>query len=99
MTAAGAPASDPYAVASPRTAAGVFFSYPLEAGNRQGTANKIVWILAEPVYEPLNVVARPTEAIVPQLEWTVDPSGQYPSTLNVQAAGCWRFNLREASRA
>src|SRR3981081_386200 len=53
-----------YAVASPTTAAGFLFGYPLTAGNRLNPSNKILWVVGLPRNgSPLDIKGHPLNAL------------------------------------
>jgi hypothetical protein len=88
----------PYAVATPATAAGFLFGYPLRAGHPDNPANKILWVVALPrAGSALDISAHPIGNATPLIT-TTEPAGSspgeiYPSIVDVPEPGCWHLDL------
>jgi hypothetical protein len=94
----------PWALGARGSAAAFLFGYPLRAGNPQGRANKILWIVRLPRdASPLKVRAKPLDHGGPVVtrSWPPDsePGQIYPSYLNVPRPGCWRVTVRWAGHS
>lgn len=88
----------PYAIASPPSAAGFLFAYPLRAGDVSDPNNKILWVVGIPRDgSPLHVSVHPFNATAPKVDYTfpdnASPGEIYPSIVDVPSAGCWHFDL------
>jgi hypothetical protein len=71
---------------------GVLFGWPLTSPPPRGRQNKILWVArVSDGAEPLRITARLENsglAVTRQVE-----GGAGPSTIDLPAAGCWRFEL------
>jgi hypothetical protein len=87
-----------YAVATPATAAGFLFGYPLRAGHPQQRANKILWVVRSPREDkPLVIDGHPLGLSSPTVHVSraadSGPGEIYPSIIDVPGGGCWHFTL------
>ena len=86
----------PYVLASPPTAIGFLFGYPLRAGHPQNPSNKILWLVELPPRAgSLDITAHPKGAAAP--EFAVGAafldSGDVPSIVDAPQPGCWTLNI------
>lgn len=92
------PTGLPYVVASPINAAGFIFGYPLSATQRQGTSNKILWVVGVPRNgSPLEIKGLPLNSLTPTVR-VIQPANSspgeiYPTIVDVPRPGCWHFDL------
>jgi hypothetical protein len=92
------PDSLPYAVATPATAAGFLFGYPLRAGHPENPANKILWVVAlARGGSPLVISGHPVGKSAPLVAVTQPanstPGEIYPTIVDVPEPGCWHLDL------
>ena len=86
----------PYVVATPGSALGYLFNYPLKAG--PPGSNKILWYVGIPRDgDPLMAVGHPLGAAIPVASFSSEanssPGEIFPSGPTAPSPGCWQFTL------
>ena len=86
----------PYVLASPPTAVGFLYGYPLRAGHPQNPTNKILWLVELPPRAgSLDITAHPHGAIAPEFSSSAAflDSGDIPSIVDAPQPGCWTLDI------
>ncbi len=86
----------PHVLATPPTAAGFLYGFPLRAGHPENPTNKILWLVKLPPFAgSLDITAHPAGAATPTVNQSVAflASGDLPSIVDMPQPGCWHFDL------
>ena len=92
------PVSLPHTMSRERNVVAFVFAKPLVAGVRNGSQNKVLFVVREPRNgTPLHITGRllsgHATASEPPTPANSGPGEIYPTYVNVPASGCWQFAL------
>ena len=86
----------PYVLASPPTAIGFLYGYPLRAGHPENPSNKILWLVELPPRAgSLDIAAHLNGATASDFSTSAAflASGEVPSIVDAPQPGCWTLDI------